>query len=534
MKERAGGPLYAASLNSPCRSTGKGMGLSLGGAWWGRTEGVKGTGVAGSYDGVGMGEGGAGGEVPRSRSCRLLSGLVWALVAVAIAVVGAAAFVDRRDSENGGSFEAWPTSPPFSPALPSLKQLVAGDALPTTPSSATSSATPSVARGSAKEEEGAAVVASGEGDNGAGFPLTMSVSSPPLPSSEYVARRREAAGEGGMKAEEEQVVEQVVEQAGEKQEEEEEEEKEKEGQEEEQEGSCASELSTTDSLDDVAGVTSIPSTDTAGLREGADSSDGAPAAAAATADADGGSRSGEGVQRADGVPRAGVSHISAATTAAAGTATTASATTTATTATTTAAITTTAAATGTTATGATAGGGTRERTARRFSASSSASSASSSAWGRLEAAATSSTKWSWPSKAEAGSRTTPAPPSRPARTDAGVTAPSEWGWVEAGAAVIGALALMVTVIFKSRSHEEEDGEGSMGDPWEEGAGAGEGMVSTPTGKGGSQGAGEDGELGSYSTVEMVKRGGTPATLRSVKRSRRISSSQVSYIYTYTF
>lgn len=38
------------------------------------------------------------------------------------------------------------------------------------------------------------------------------------------------------------------------------------------------------------------------------------------------------------------------------------------------------------------------------------------------------------------------------------------------------------------------------------------------------------ELGTYTTVEMVKRGSSPATLRSVKRSRRISSAHVGCVY----
>lgn len=37
----------------------------------------------------------------------------------------------------------------------------------------------------------------------------------------------------------------------------------------------------------------------------------------------------------------------------------------------------------------------------------------------------------------------------------------------------------------------------------------------------------DGDLGRYETVEMVKIGDTPATLRSVRRSRRIISAKVS-------
>lgn len=39
----------------------------------------------------------------------------------------------------------------------------------------------------------------------------------------------------------------------------------------------------------------------------------------------------------------------------------------------------------------------------------------------------------------------------------------------------------------------------------------------------------EGELGIYTTVEMVKKRNTPATLRSVRRSRRISSAHVSYM-----
>ncbi|CAM9642397.1 unnamed protein product [Scytosiphon promiscuus] len=92
-----------------------------------------------------------------------------------------------------------------------------------------------------------------------------------------------------------------------------------------------------------------------------------------------------------------------------------------------------------------------------------------------------------------------------------------WGWVEAGAAVLGAAVLLTTVFWKAR--------GQAADEWVDddcGGGSGESDApSTPNGGGVSGGA----ELGRYETVELIKKGDTPATLRSVKRSRRIGSAQ---------
>ncbi|CAN0151079.1 unnamed protein product, partial [Laminaria digitata] len=396
MEERGGGPLSTASLNSPCRSTGGGVGLPLCGGWWGKTRG--GSGVAGSYDGFSVGDG--SGEVPRySWGCRLLSLFVWALVVVAVAVVGAAAFVDRQDSSNGGSLEGLRTSPLSSPVLPPpLEELVAARHVPPTTSSVTSSDAGERAEEREEEEEGGGVVgvsSSREGDNAS---AEGSKSEEQEEEKEKMERQEEEEEEQEMKEEE-------VKEEGE----EEEEGVKKEG--EEEEGACASELSATDSLHDEAGVTSTPSTDTVGLPGSANPSDAGAAAAALKAEA----RSGAGATRAP----------------------------------------------------------------------------SSKQRGRIESRA---------------------------------TAPSEWGLLEAGAAVFGALALLATVIIKSRSHED-GGEDSMEGLWGEGAGGG-GEMSTPTGKGGAGAGGGEDEFGSYSTVEMVKRGGTPATLRSVKRSRRISSSQV--------
>lgn len=96
---------------------------------------------------------------------------------------------------------------------------------------------------------------------------------------------------------------------------------------------------------------------------------------------------------------------------------------------------------------------------------------------------------------------------------------SMWGWFEVAAAMIGAAALLATaVIWKSWSSEEWGGGGGLG--------AGDGPSTPGGGEGGGDGDGEGEQLGRYETVEMIKTGGTPATLRSVKRSRRIGSAQV--------
>lgn len=115
-----------------------------------------------------------------------------------------------------------------------------------------------------------------------------------------------------------------------------------------------------------------------------------------------------------------------------------------------------------------------------------------------------------------------------AATEARPSSPSVWGWIEVGAAMLGAVALLATVICKSRSNEKgEDFSLRFGEP-----------PSTPTGQGTGGAAEEemgtqdlsDDQFGSYNTVEMVKRGSTPAKLRSVKRSRRISSAQVRFCH----
>ncbi|CAN0471599.1 unnamed protein product [Ectocarpus sp. 12 AP-2014] len=93
---------------------------------------------------------------------------------------------------------------------------------------------------------------------------------------------------------------------------------------------------------------------------------------------------------------------------------------------------------------------------------------------------------------------------------------SMWGWFEVGAAVFVALALLAAVAWRSL------GGGDVEDCGEFDGGGGE-APATPTH--GGDGGGET--LGRYQTVELVKKGDTPATLRSVKRSYRIGSSQAS-------
>ncbi|CAN0483862.1 unnamed protein product, partial [Ectocarpus sp. 8 AP-2014] len=93
---------------------------------------------------------------------------------------------------------------------------------------------------------------------------------------------------------------------------------------------------------------------------------------------------------------------------------------------------------------------------------------------------------------------------------------SMWGWFEVGAAVFGALALLAAVAWRSL------GGGGVEDCGEFDGGGGE-APATPTH--GGDGGGET--LGRYQTVELVKKGDTPATLRSVKRSYRIGSTQAS-------
>lgn len=99
--------------------------------------------------------------------------------------------------------------------------------------------------------------------------------------------------------------------------------------------------------------------------------------------------------------------------------------------------------------------------------------------------------------------------------------PSEsvWGWFEVGAATLSAAMLLAAVVWRSRG-AVDGGDGWGGDD------AGGGGPSTPL-AGGGDGGGEGQELGRYQTMEMIKKGDTPATIRSVKRSRRIGSAQVS-------
>ncbi|CAM9666563.1 unnamed protein product [Hapterophycus canaliculatus] len=96
---------------------------------------------------------------------------------------------------------------------------------------------------------------------------------------------------------------------------------------------------------------------------------------------------------------------------------------------------------------------------------------------------------------------------------------SAWGWVEAGTAVLGAAVLLATVVWKARSGANKwSNDGCGGGNVESDA------PSTPN-RGGVSGGGEGEELGRYETVELIKKGDTPAALRSVKRSRRIGSAQ---------
>lgn len=106
----------------------------------------------------------------------------------------------------------------------------------------------------------------------------------------------------------------------------------------------------------------------------------------------------------------------------------------------------------------------------------------------------------------------------------GVNSAAGWGWVEVWAAVIGAVALLVGVVWVSKgSYGGEASEYLQDDgPSTPLAGRIGGVGASAGGRVGADGT----ELGIYTTVEMVKKGDTPATLRSVKRSRRISSGQV--------
>ncbi|CAM9203504.1 unnamed protein product [Sphacelaria rigidula] len=96
-----------------------------------------------------------------------------------------------------------------------------------------------------------------------------------------------------------------------------------------------------------------------------------------------------------------------------------------------------------------------------------------------------------------------------------------WGWLEFWVAMAGAVALLASVVWVASVNREE---GLDTRPSEVGAGTTEGGgPTTPTKNGDTH----NWELGTYTTVEVVKTGNTPATVRSVKRSRRISSAHKS-------
>eukprot|EP00904_Undaria_pinnatifida_P008774 jgi/Undpi1/5026/HiC_scaffold_19.g08378.m1 len=558
MEER-GGPLSSASLNSPCRANGNGLLPSVGG-WWGRTGG----GVSG---GVVV----RGDEGPRPRSwCRLLSLLVSVLAAIAIGVVVTAAFHDEQG--NDGSFEMRRTSPVFSPVPPLSEAASAGNELPVAPSVAEES----VGGGGEErqEEEGGAGVVSGE--NGDGVVLASTVLSSQLQSSGTVIDAV-AGSRGQLEVAEDAKVEEEERKA--------QLEKKEEGEEgvcdfelaatntldcvdvASNPGTEKASLPrSTGSSDAYAAIPSVSSEDTDDASPSPDGNvgqhqvalevddgvlDGGKYETAATAGSEefrgkaGGKKGGvvgdaigegigegghtktgvhtvpaveapkivdpvaagwsgvdgddirgekesvqsveEGVQRVEGIQEGDegvlqrIEGVQSAKDIQSGEG---------------------------------VRGASLIQPTEIFPATATATAIDTAV--PTAAAATFFSKWRWSEAAETASH-------------------SDWGLLEAGVAVFGALALWATAIFKSRPLDGDDedstagswngGDGgdSMMGSWE-GEGGG-GAMSTPTGKGSGGGAGEgDGEFGSYSTVEMVKRGGTPATLRSVKRSRRISSS----------